>query len=413
MKWAEEFEKERQLAIKHIDFCLELMRGQQQRGRYFLFEHPAYATSWKLPQMQEFLNSPGVDTTIGDMCMYGLVTPNKDRTGFLPAKKPTQFMSNSWYVLKELGTRCDHSHEHQHLMGGRASRAAEYAFKLCMAICRGLRRQKAYDQSGKTCSGAMNVGQLKSMIASIRKWHAEDYVSSVVGPSGSGSGLARATDDGSLAPENDQDGTDQSHCRNPSVGGGKMEPPVDIHNIPSHWQDDKHEPDGKDFWHIAVEPKVISANPLTPEQIIQGPLQFTTGVNIGAITLEEQMGEIENRILRLGSLTTDQWGKFTCRDDVSGDIIDPTLVQAARELEVEYLKRMRVYEVVPRTEIYKSGHGKAIKGRWLDINKGDSTNPDVRSRYVGKEFATGVDATLYAGLPPARGVEGDNGHRRE
>ena len=80
---------------------------------------------------------------------------------------------------------------------------------------------------------------------------------------------------------------------------------------------------------------------------------------------------------------------------MSGDILDLGLVQAARELEVEFLKRMRVYEVVPRTEIYKSGKGKAIKGRWLDINKGDSTNPDVRSRYVGKEFATGVDATLY------------------
>ena len=231
------------------------MRGQQRRGRYFLFEHPAYATSWKLPQMQEFLNSPGVDTTIGDMCMYGLVTPNKDRTGFLPAKKPTQFMSNSWYILKELGTRCDHSHEHQHLMGGRANKAAEYAYKLCLAICRGLRRQKAYDQTGKTCSGAMSIGQLQSMIGSIRKWHAEDYVSSVVGPSGSGSGLARATDDGSLAPEYDQDGTDQSHCRNTSVGGENMKATVDIQNFPSHRQDDKHEPDGTYFGHIAVEPK--------------------------------------------------------------------------------------------------------------------------------------------------------------
>ena len=66
---------------------------------------------------------------------------------------------------------------------------------------------------------------------------------------------------------------------------------------------------------------------------------------------------------------------------------------------------MRVYEVVPRTEIYKSGKGKAIKGRWLDINKGDSTNPDVRSRYVGKEFATGVDATLYAGTPPLEALK--------
>ena len=28
----------------------------------------------------------------------------------------------------------------------------------------------------------MSIGQLQSMIASIRKWHAEDYVSSVEGP---------------------------------------------------------------------------------------------------------------------------------------------------------------------------------------------------------------------------------------
>ena len=34
------------------------------------------------------------------------------------------------------------------------------------------------------------------------------------------------------------------------------------------------------------------------------------------------------------------------------------------------------------------------------MNKGDSAAPDIRSRYVGKEFATGVDASLYAGTPP-------------
>ena len=55
---------------------------------------------------------------------------------------------------------------------------------------------------------------------------------------------------------------------------------------------------------------------------------------------------------------------------------------------------MRVYEVVPRAEIHESGKGKAIKGRWLDINKGHFMNPDDRSRYDGKEFATGVDATI-------------------
>ena len=38
----------------------------------------------------------------------------------------------------------------------------------------------------------------------------------------------------------------------------------------------------------------------------------------------------------------------------------------------------------------QSGKGKLIKGRWLDVNKGDSGSPDIRSRYVGKEFATGT-----------------------
>ena len=83
-------------------------------------------------------------------------------------------------------------------------------------------------------------------------------------------------------------------------------------------------------------------------------------MNVGANTLVEQMEEIENGISQiLDSLTTDQWGKVMCRDDFSGDILDSGLVQGARELEVEYLKRMRVYEVVPRTEIHKSGKRKA------------------------------------------------------
>ena len=39
------------------------------------------------------------------------------------------------------------------------------------------------------------------------------------------------------------------------------------------------------------------------------------------------------------------------------------------------------------------------------MNKGDSSAPDIRSRYVGKEFATGVDASLYAGPPPLEALK--------
>ena len=95
-----------------------LARTQVERGDYFLFEHPAHATPWGLESIEKMMSEPGVIDTVTDQCMYGLVTPNADRTEFVPAKKPTRFMSNSWYVLGELSTRCDKSHVHQPLMGG-------------------------------------------------------------------------------------------------------------------------------------------------------------------------------------------------------------------------------------------------------------------------------------------------------
>ena len=41
----------------------------------------------------------------------------------------------------------------------------------------------------------------------------------------------------------------------------------------------------------------------------------------------------------------------------------------------------------------------------MDVGKGDSVTLDARSRYVGKEFATGVDATLCAGTPPLEALK--------
>ena len=39
--------------------------------------------------------------------------------------------------------------------------------------------------------------------------------------------------------------------------------------------------------------------------------------------------------------------------------------------------------------------------RWVDINEGDSVNPNYRSRLVDKEFNTGVCPELYAATPPS------------
>ena len=34
-------------ALVHLRFCVDLYREQMRHGRYFLHEHPAYATSWQ------------------------------------------------------------------------------------------------------------------------------------------------------------------------------------------------------------------------------------------------------------------------------------------------------------------------------------------------------------------------------
>ena len=88
----------------------------------------------------------------------------------------------------------------------------------------------------------------------------------------------------------------------------------------------------------------------------------------------------------------------------------PELVAEAQKLVVEYLKNMKVYGTMSRTEFKRRGRRKLIKGRWLDVTKGDLTKPDIRSRYVGKEFATGVDAPLYAGTHPLEALKMLIGH---
>ena len=86
-------------------------------------------------------------------------------------------------------------------------------------------------------------------------------------------------------------------------------------------------------------------------------------------------------------------------DDISGACLDPESVKIARGVEMGFFKDMKVYEKVPRAEQKETG-GKIIGTKWIDVNKGDSDNPRIRSRLVGKEFRTGPDDALFASTPP-------------
>ena len=57
-------------AIAHIVFCLKVFRLQIALAAYFLMEHPAYADRWKLPEIIEFKELPGVTSTVAEsVCM--------------------------------------------------------------------------------------------------------------------------------------------------------------------------------------------------------------------------------------------------------------------------------------------------------------------------------------------------------
>ena len=43
--------------------------------------------------------------------------------------------------------------------------------------------------------------------------------------------------------------------------------------------------------------------------------------------------------------------------------------------------------------------------RWVDTNKGDNENPDVRCRLVAQEINTGSNDDLYAATPPIEALK--------
>ena len=62
-------------------------------------------------------------------------------------------------------------------------------------------------------------------------------------------------------------------------------------------------------------------------------------------------------------------------DDVTNVEVNAKDVRAARDLEMQYFERLRVYDRVDRSEI-KRTVGKLIGTRWFDVSKGDSTVAD-------------------------------------
>eukprot|EP00973_Karenia_brevis_P048699 6757601-Karenia_brevis.AAC.1 len=86
-------------------------------------------------------------------------------------------------------------------------------------------------------------------------------------------------------------------------------------------------------------------------------------------------------------------------DDVNMVPLDGEAVNQARQDELAYIVDMNVFRLMPRAEAHRLSK-KIISGKWIDTNKGDSSNPIYRSRYVGREYNDSKMEGLFAGTPP-------------
>ena len=250
---------------RHIRFMTQIYAYQMEAGRWFLHEHPAQATSWGRREVMELQQANGIITCTADQCMYGLQTTVREKE-LAPARKRTKFMTNSVCLADELRRKCDRSHLHQHLVGGRAEAAAKYPRELCRAICNGLMEEMRRSQAGL-----------------------------------------------------------------------------------------------KKLFSLKISDKV-SLN------------------NISKACEEQEQDE-------------QAW------DDISGEQLDGKAVVQARRKELGYIEDKKVWRKIRRSEAVRRGW-KVVRTRWIDTNKGDWENPDIRSRLVAKEFNNGEEDGLFAATPP-------------
>ena len=88
------------------------------------------------------------------------------------------------------------------------------------------------------------------------------------------------------------------------------------------------------------------------------------------------------------------------KDSVTGQPLPEELVRAGRKLELEYFEKKGVWEKVPRSEALARTGKAPISVRWIDTNKGDDDDPNVRCRLVAREIRKAGEDPIFAPTPP-------------
>jgi len=131
---SEKYEK----AVAMVELAVDMCIAQCKAGRFIAFEHPATASSWKLPCLKRLAEVPGMHSIDFDMCACGMKLSMPDGTTGR-VKKRTSIFTNSPAIDGILSQRqCSKDHTHIILVNDLAKMAARYPQGLCDDLLDGM-----------------------------------------------------------------------------------------------------------------------------------------------------------------------------------------------------------------------------------------------------------------------------------
>ena len=96
------------------------------------------------------------------------------------------------------------------------------------------------------------------------------------------------------------------------------------------------------------------------------------------------------------SITSDE--RFV--DDLTGQKLDPASCRAARKKEMDYVKEKAYGSKDQVKECWERTSGPPVSVRWVETNKGDDVNPNIRSRLVARQIRPPGQEAVFAPTPP-------------
>ena len=142
-------------AKDHVRCVKRICAMQARANGYFVFEHPASATSWNM----------------AEVCRFGMAAIDPGDGELKPVQKRTAILTSYYEIAHRMrrdcpnrsGDECTH-HTHLKLEGGTICKQAQvYPRDFCWTICEGMAAQRRTDSMNLVSMEVMSVEELMIM----------------------------------------------------------------------------------------------------------------------------------------------------------------------------------------------------------------------------------------------------------